>query len=150
MKITLRLNGLERQVEIEPYEYLLDLLRRLGCLSVKRGCDTSSCGVCTVLFDGKPVLSCTLFAAKADGHCVTTAEGLQREVGEFADFLVAAGADQCGYCNPGLALTVLALKAEEPHPTEAAIRQYLAGNLCRCTGYAGQLRAIQKYLGVQS
>lgn len=149
MKININLNGLNTMMEIEPHEMLLDVLRRYGCLSVKRGCDTSSCGVCTVLMDGSPVLSCSMFAAKADGHCVTTVEGMPTEIEEFADFFNHEGADQCGYCNPGLALTVLAMKKELHNPTEAEIKQYLTGNLCRCTGYVGQLRAIKKYLGVK-
>ncbi len=147
MKIAVILNGLATSLEIEPHEFLLDVLRRNGCLSVKRGCDTSSCGVCTVLLDGAPVLSCSLFAAKADGHRIDTVEGLQREVAEFAEFLTGEGADQCGYCNPGFALTVLAMKKELQQPTEDQIQRYLAGNLCRCSGYLGQLRAIVKYLG---
>lgn len=150
MKISVLLNGLNTIMDIEPHEMLLDVLRRYGCLSVKRGCDTSSCGVCTVLLDGSPVLSCSLFAAKADGHRITTAEGMQTEIAEFADFLNREGADQCGYCNPGFALTIQAMKRELSDPTEAQIKQYLAGNLCRCTGYVGQLRAIKKFLGVES
>ena len=132
MKIAVILNGLAMSLEIEPHEFLLDVLRRNGCLSVKRGCDTSSCGVCTVLLDGSPVLSCSLFAAKTDGHSITTVEGMQREVAEFAEFLTDEGADQCGYCNPGFALTVLAMKRELRQPTEEEIGRYLAGNLCRC------------------
>jgi aerobic carbon-monoxide dehydrogenase small subunit len=150
MKITLNLNELDTLLEIEPDEFLLDVLRRYGYLSVKRGCDTGSCGVCSVLMDGSPILSCSLFAAKADGHRITTVEGLQKEVADLADFLTGEGADQCGYCNPGFALTVLALKKELENPTEEEIKHYLAGNLCRCSGYVGQLRAIKKYLGVKS
>lgn len=149
MKIAVTLNGLDMIWNIEPHEFLLDVLRRYGCLSVKRGCDTGSCGVCTVLLDGKPILSCGTFAAKADGHSITTAEGMQREIAELADFMTAEGADQCGYCNPGFALTVLALRQEIPHPTKTEIEAYLAGNLCRCSGYAGQFRALRKYLGVK-
>jgi aerobic carbon-monoxide dehydrogenase small subunit len=150
MKITLNLNEQDTLLEIEPDEFLLDVLRRYGYPSVKRGCDTGSCGVCTVLMDGSPILSCSLFAAKADGHRITTVEGLQHEVAELADFLTGEGADQCGYCNPGFALTMLALKKELENPTEEEIKHYLAGNLCRCSGYVGQLRAIKKYLGVKS
>jgi aerobic carbon-monoxide dehydrogenase small subunit len=150
MKITLNLNEQDTFLEIEPDEFLLDVLRRYGYLSVKRGCDTSSCGVCTVLMDGSPVLSCSLFAAKAEGHGITTVEGLPKEVEELADFLTGEGADQCGYCNPGFALTVLAMKKELSDPTEDEIQHYLEGNLCRCSGYVGQLRAIKKYLGVKS
>lgn len=148
MKIAVNLNGLDTTWEIEPHEFLLDVLRRNGCLSVKRGCDTSSCGVCTILLDGSPVLSCSLFAAKAEDHAITTVEGLPKEVAEFAEFMNAEGTDQCGYCNPGFALTVLALKRERPHPSEDEIKAYLAGNMCRCTGYVGQLRAVKKFLGV--
>lgn len=150
MKISVTLNGLDMVWNIEPHEFLLDVLRRYGCLSVKRGCDTSSCGVCTVLLDGKPVLSCGTFAAKVDGHSITTAEGMQREIAELADFMTGEGADQCGYCNPGFALTVLALRREIPNPTKTEIEDYLAGNLCRCSGYASQLRVLQKFLGVKS
>ena len=150
MKIAVKLNNLDTFFEIEPGEFLLDVLRRNGYLSVKRGCDTSSCGVCTVLMDGSPILSCSMFAAKADGHGITTVEGLQQEVSELADFLTREGTDQCGYCNPGLALTILAMKNELESPTEDKIQHYLEGNLCRCSGYVGQLRAIKKYLGVKS
>lgn len=148
MKIMVNLNGLDTIWEIEPGEFLLDVLRRNGCLSVRRGCDTGSCGTCTVLMDDAPVLACSLFAAKAEGHRITTVEGLPDEVAEFAGYITGEGADQCGYCNPGYALAVLALKRELPHATEDQIKNYLAGNLCRCTGYVGQLRAIKKYLGV--
>ena len=150
MKINVTLNGLATVLEIEPHEMLLDVLRRHGCLSVKRGCDTSSCGVCTVLMDGAPVLSCSLFAAKVEGCQILTVEGMRQEVEEFAEFMTAQGADQCGYCNPGLALTVLAMKKALAHPDEETIKDYLTGNLCRCSGYVGQLRAIKQFLGVNS
>ena len=143
MKINVNLNGLNTGMEIEPHEILLDVLRRYGCLSVKRGCDTSSCGVCTVLMDGSPILSCSMFAAKADGHSITTAEGMQAEIEEFADFFNHEGADQCGYCNPGLALTIQAMKKELKNPTEDEIKHYLAGNLCRCTGYQKIIKAVK-------
>ncbi len=148
MKIAVTLNGLATFLEIEPHEFLLEVLRRYGCLSVKRGCDTGSCGVCTVLLDGAPIMSCSFFAAKAEGHSITTVEGVPQEVTELANFMGEEGADQCGYCNPGFALTILALKKELPHPNEEQIKDYLAGNLCRCTGYPSQLRAVKKYLGV--
>jgi carbon-monoxide dehydrogenase small subunit len=155
MKIAVTLNGLDTHFEIEPHEFLLDVLRRNGCPSVKRGCDTSSCGACTVLMDDLPILSCSLFAAKADGHNITTVEGLQSEVAEFADFLTGEGADQCGYCNPGFALMVLALKKyiqadKIGSLSEDEIKNYLVGNLCRCSGYVGQLRAVKKFLEVRA
>lgn len=150
MKIAVNLNGLDMTLEFEPQEMLLDVLRRYGCPSVKRGCDTSSCGVCTVLVNGSPVLSCSMFAAKAEGCRIATVEGMLKEVEEFAEYMTEQGADQCGYCNPGFALTVLAMKKELKNPTEAKIKQYLAGNICRCTGYVGQLRALKQFLGVKS
>ena len=140
MKIRLTLNGKKIEAEIKADTLLLDLVREKGCYSVKRGCETSNCGLCTVWLDGKPVLSCSVLAARADGHEVTTLEGLQKESEEFADFLAREGADQCGFCSPGLIMNVLA------NPTMEEVREYLAGNLCRCTGYAGQLRALEKYL----
>jgi carbon-monoxide dehydrogenase small subunit len=150
MKITITLNGLKKELHIRPDDYLLDVLRENGCPSVRRGCDTGSCGVCTVLMDGIPVLSCAMLTAKADGHEITTAEGMQEEIRRFAEFLAAEGAEQCGYCSPGLALTVLAMKQELENPDEAQIRRYLTGNLCRCSGYEGQLRAIRRFMEVRS
>lgn len=149
MNIEMNLNGLTRQFIIEPDAYLLDVLRSGGCLSIRRGCDTGSCGSCTVLMDGKPVLSCAMLAAKADGHSITTAEGLSEDMHKLAEYMTAEGAEQCGYCSPGLAITILAMKKELKHPTEEDIKNYLAGNLCRCSGYVGQLRAIKKYMGVE-
>lgn len=148
MKIQLILNSQETVAECNPGDYLIDFLRQLGCLSVRRGCETGSCGTCTILMDGKPVLSCVMLAAKANGHYITTAEGVQRELDEFANYLTEEGADQCGYCSPGLAMTVLSMKQELKNPDEQAIKHYLTGNLCRCSGYAGQMRAILKYMGV--
>ena len=146
MKIRLTLNGKKIEAEIKADTLLLDLVREKGCYSVKRGCETSNCGLCTVWLDGKPVLSCSVLAARADGHEVTTLEGLQKESEKFADFLAREGADQCGFCSPGLIMNVLAMERELVKPTMEEVREYLAGNLCRCTGYAGQLRALEKYL----
>lgn len=146
MQITLNLNGARIQTEIAPDTLLLDFLRDQGCKSVKRGCETSNCGLCTVFLDGKPVLSCSLLAARADGHEVTTLEGLQEEAQEFAAFIADQGAEQCGFCNPGFVMNALALFRENPDPDEEEIREYLAGNLCRCSGYEGQLRGICNFL----
>lgn len=148
MQIKVSINGLPKVLEFEPHEYLLDVLRKNGYLSVKRGCDTGSCGLCTVLVDGLPILSCALLTAKVEGQSITTIEGVQQEARKVADFMVAEGVDQCGYCSPGFVLTVLAMKTELTNPTEDEIKHYLTGNLCRCTGYVGQLRAIKKYLEV--
>lgn len=148
MKIQLNINGVDRSIDIEPDEMLLDILRRLGYLSVKRGCDTGSCGVCTVLMDGKPIPSCTVYGAKADGHNITTVEGVQEEAKKIGEFLVGEGVEQCGYCSPGFVLIIISMIKELKNPTEEEIKHYLVGNLCRCSGYAGHLRAIKKYLEV--
>ncbi len=149
MKININLNGKDRTFEIESGEMLLDVLKRNGITSVKHGCDTGSCGACTVLLDGKPILSCAFLAVNADGHTITTTEGMQKQVMEFAEFLTAEGAEQCGFCGPALALTVIAMKDELNNPDDEEIKTYLAGNLCRCSGYSGQLRAVKKYLEVK-
>ena len=131
---------------MEADTVLLDFLRDHGCLSVKRGCDTSNCGLCTVLMDGKPILSCSTLAVRADGHEIFTLEGLQAEASDFVGFIADQGADQCGFCNPGFVMNTIALLRENPDPTDDEIRAFLAGNLCRCSGYDGQLRGIRAYL----
>lgn len=146
MEINIRVNGRAVREQIEPDLLLIDFLRAHGCLSVKRGCETSNCGLCTVFLDDKPILSCSMLAARADGHSVTTLEGLQEEVSDFVGFIADQGADQCGFCNPGFVMNTIALLRENPDPTDDDIRAFLAGNLCRCSGYEGQLRGIRNYL----
>ena len=146
MEIKMILNGKSITDSIEADSILLDFLRKHGCYSVKRGCDTSNCGLCTVLMDGKPVLSCSMLTARADGHKIHTLEGLQEEASDFIGFIADQGADQCGFCNPGFVMNTIALLRENPDPTDDEIRAFLAGNLCRCSGYDGQLRGIRKYL----
>ena len=146
MEININLNGKAVRDSIEPDLLLIDFLRAHGCYSVKRGCETSNCGLCTVLMDDVPILSCSMLAARADGHRVTTLEGLQAEAAEFVGFIADQGADQCGFCNPGFVMNTIALLREIPDPTDDQIRAYLAGNLCRCSGYDGQLRGIRAYL----
>ena len=146
MEIRFRLNGKQVQAEVRPDTVLLDLVRELGCYSVKRGCETANCGLCTVWLDGKPVLSCSTLALRADGRHVTTLEGLQKAAEEFGMFLAAEGGEQCGFCSPGFIMNVLAMERELKDPTEDEIKEYLAGNLCRCSGYMSQLRAVKKYL----
>ena len=146
MKIQMTLNGKLTTAVIEPDMLLLDLLREKGCYSVKRGCETSNCGLCTVWMNGKPVLSCSVLATRADGAAITTLEGLQEEAAEVGAFLAAEGADQCGFCSPGLIMNVLAMERELPDPSYEEILEYLSGNLCRCTGYMSQMRAIEAYL----
>lgn len=149
MIINLKINGLDKELQVEPQDYLLETLRNNGYLSVKRGCDTGSCGACTVLLDGKPIPSCACLSMRADGHKVTTIEGVQSEAEELGKFLSAEGVEQCGYCSPSFVLTILAMKQELKNPTIDEIRHYLVGNLCRCSGYVGHTRAIKKYLGVK-
>ena len=146
MEIKLKLNGRNIAASVEADTVLLDFLREKGCLSVKRGCDTSNCGLCTVLMDGKPILSCSTLAVRADGHEIHTLEGLQKEAEEFVGFIADQGADQCGFCNPGFVMNTIALLRENPDPSDDEIRAYLAGNLCRCSGYDGQLRGIRNFL----
>ena len=146
MEIKLKLNGKLITASVEADTVLLDFLRDHGCLSVKRGCDTSNCGLCTVLMDGKPILSCSTLAVRADGHEIFTLEGLQAEASDFVGFIADQGADQCGFCNPGFVMNTIALLRENPDPTDDEIRSFLAGNLCRCSGYDGQLRGIRAYL----
>ena len=146
MNISFWLNGVYRQEEIEPGILLIDFLRDRGCFSVKRGCETANCGLCTVLVDDRPILSCSTLAARIDGKKVVTLEGMQREAQEFGSFLANEGAEQCGFCNPGFIMNVLAMEDELENPTEEDMKEYLAGNLCRCSGYESQLRAVKEYL----
>lgn len=146
MEIKFWLNGKMIQAETDPDTLLLDFLREHGCYSVKRGCETANCGLCTVLLEDKPVLSCSLLAARADGKKVVTLEGMQAEAEEFGEFLAKEGAEQCGFCNPGFLMNVFAMLKELKDPTEEQINEYLAGNLCRCSGFMGQTRSILKFL----
>ena len=146
MQINLTLNGIRVSAEVAPDTLLIDFVRSQGCCSVKRGCETSNCGLCTVFVEDKPVLSCSVLAARVDGKRVTTLEGLQEEAREFGAFIADQGAEQCGFCNPGFMMNAIALFREKEYPTEEEIKEYLAGNLCRCSGFEGQLRGIQAFL----
>ena len=146
MQISIVLNGKKIQEEIEPDLLLIDFVRKHGCKSVKRGCETSGCGLCTVFLDDKPVLSCSILAARVDGHKVTTLEGLKKEAEEFGAFIADQGAEQCGFCNPGFIMNVFAMLSEIKEPTEEQIKEYLAGNLCRCSGFVSQTASILKFL----
>lgn len=149
MEITLILNGRKVKDTVEADTVLLDFLRSHGCYSVKCGCETSGCGLCTVFLDNKPVLSCSVLAVRADGHTITTLEGLQEEASAFVGFIADQGAEQCGFCNPGFVMNTIALLRENPDPTDDEIRSYLAGNLCRCSGYEGQTRGIRAFLNAR-
>lgn len=146
MEIKLKLNGKSIVENVEADMLLIDFVREQGCLSVKRGCETGNCGLCTILLDGKPVLSCSTLVARASGHDIITLEGLQEEASDFVTFIADQGAEQCGFCNPGLVMNTIALLRENPDPTDEEITAFLAGNLCRCSGYDGQLRGIRNYL----
>ncbi len=150
MKIDIIINGTLKTLRVKLDEYLVDTLRNNGYISVRRGCDTTSCGICTVLLDGNPIASCSYLSCRADGRRITTVEGIQEEAALIADFFGHEGADQCGYCNPSMALTLYAMKRELKNPTDDEIRSYLVGNLCRCSGYVAQHRAIRSYLEVKS
>ena len=146
MQITIKVNGTLIKDDCKADMLLLDFLRKHGFYSVKRGCETSNCGLCTVWMDQKPILSCSTLVARADGHEITTLEGVEEEAHTFAVFMANEGAEQCGFCSPGLIMNVLAMDRELSSPTRDDINHYLAGNLCRCTGYMGQMRAIEKFL----
>ena len=146
MEINFILNGKPVKPSVEADTLLIDLLRDLGCKSVKRGCETSNCGLCTVLLEEKPVLSCSFLAARVDGKHVVTLEGMQKEAEEIGGFLAKQGAEQCGFCNPGFLMNIFAMLKELENPTEEEINEYLAGNLCRCSGFMGQTRSILNYL----
>jgi carbon-monoxide dehydrogenase small subunit len=144
---TLNVNGVGYPVEIEPGRSLLSVLRsEVGLTGSKEGCDDSECGACMVLLDGRPVNSCSYLALQADGREVTTIEGLSAADGELHPLQRAfldQGGVQCGFCTPGMLISAKALLDENPRPSEDEIRLALSGNLCRCTGYSGIVRAVQ-------
>ncbi|MDR3677554.1 MAG: (2Fe-2S)-binding protein [Acidobacteriota bacterium] len=127
-----------------PGDLLLDVLRREGYFGVKRGCETGECGACTVLVNGKPINSCLMFAAQTEGCDVLTIEGVEQHgiLDPLQEAFLEHGAVQCGYCTPGMILSAKALLAEYPDPTEAQVREALAGNFCRCTGYLKPVEAV--------
>ncbi len=144
MLIELNINDELVLLEVEPDEILATALRRVGYLGVKRGCQDGSCGACTIIFDGEAVRSCLLFAAQADGHFITTIEGLGTPTDPdiIQKTFVEHGAVQCGYCIPGMVLSAKALLDENSKPTWGEVSDALAGNLCRCTGYVKQIEAV--------
>ena len=151
MKLELRVDGSPVLLEIEPRELLLDVLRdRLGLRGAKRSCDVQACGVCTVLVDGRPVSSCCFLAADAEGREVLTAEGLaeRSDFGRLEDAFTRHAALQCGFCTPGMLVTVAALLETGELTSVEEIKHGLAGNLCRCTGYRGIVQAVSELAGV--
>jgi aerobic carbon-monoxide dehydrogenase small subunit len=145
-RIALTVNGTRAEEEVEPRQLLVYFLRdRLGLKGTNVGCDTTSCGACTVLLDGESVKSCTVLAVQADGSDVTTIEGLARgeELHPVQQAFREQHALQCGYCTPGFVLATVSLLREQPNPSEEEIRRGLEGNLCRCTGYHNIVLAVQ-------
>jgi len=144
MKINININGKDFEMEIEPDETLLSLLRRSGYKSVKKGCGVGQCGTCTVIVDGKAVKSCVMLAGQAHRRKVTTIEGVGTPDSPhpLQKHFVEKGAVQCGYCIPGMILSAKALLDENPSPTEDEVKEAIDGNLCRCTGYVKQVEAI--------
>lgn len=149
MRISCTVNERPFELEVEPWELLVDVVRdRLGLTGTKRSCDVQVCGTCTVLLDGAAVSSCTTLAVEADGREVTTVEGFERdgELSVVQQAFVDANALQCGFCTPGFITTCHALLAESPDASDAQVRHYLAGNICRCTGYTSILAAARDAL----
>jgi aerobic carbon-monoxide dehydrogenase small subunit len=144
-RVTMTVNGERRAAELEPRLLLAHALRQgFGLTGTHTGCDTTNCGACTVLFDGRPVKSCTMLAVQADGHEVTTVEGLASasELHPIQEGFKDEHGLQCGFCTPGMMLTAKALLDENPNPTEDDVRWALSGNLCRCTGYQNIVKAV--------
>ena len=143
--ISLTVNGENHEVVVEPRTTLLEVLRdSLGLTGAKEGCSLGNCGACTVLLDGRPVLSCLLLAVEAQGKEIVTIEGLAEgsKLHPLQEAFVEHGAVQCGFCIPGMILSAKALLDENPHPTEEEVKEAISGNLCRCTGYSNAVRAI--------
>ena len=144
-RVTITVNGERRTADIEPRLLLAHLLRQgLNLTGTHTGCDTTNCGACTVLFDGRPVKSCTMLAVQADGHQVTTVEGLATpsELHPIQEGFKEEHGLQCGYCTPGMIMASVSLLDEIPNPTEAQVREGLEGNLCRCTGYHNIVQSV--------
>lgn len=145
MKISFILNNEKRTADVEPSDILMDVLRdKLGAKSVKCGCDRGDCGACSVLLDGLSVRSCLVFAAEIDGHTITTVEGIsQDKMSRLQDAFLAFNSFQCGFCAPGVIISATELLSKNEHPTQEEIKEAIAGNLCRCTGYSPIIDAIE-------
>ncbi|MFX0173108.1 MAG: (2Fe-2S)-binding protein [Candidatus Hodarchaeota archaeon] len=144
MEIKITINGIRKTLLIEPHELLIDVLRQEGYMSVKRGCQEGTCGACTIILNGKAVKSCILLAAQANNGIITTIEGIgtRQEPHLLQQAFVNEGVVQCGFCIPGMILSAKALLDENRSPTKKAVKLALDGNLCRCTGYSGQIKAV--------
>jgi aerobic carbon-monoxide dehydrogenase small subunit len=153
VNVTVTVNGADHSADVEPRLLLTDFIRHtLGLTGTHVGCDTSSCGVCTVLLDGVPVKSCTVFAVQADGRSITTVEGLKQN-GQLSPMQQAFHQEhglQCGFCTPAMMLVGTALLEENPNPTDEEVRWAISGNLCRCTGYMNIVKSIQAAAAMKS
>jgi carbon-monoxide dehydrogenase small subunit len=153
VNVTVTINGAERSADVEPRLLLTDFIRgTLGLTGTHMGCDTTSCGVCTVLLDGVPVKSCTMFAVQANGRSITTVEGLKQN-GQLSPIQQAFHQEhglQCGFCTPAMMLVGTALLEENPNPSDDEIRWAISGNLCRCTGYMNIVKSIQAAAAMKS
>ena len=148
--VTIAVNGVPLPLALEPTRSLLSVLRtEVGLTGTKEGCDDSECGACMVLVDGHPVNACSYLAVQCDGHAVTTVEGLghPQRLGALQQAFLEAGGVQCGYCTPGMLVSATALLDANPQPTETEVREALAGNLCRCTGYQRIVDAVLSAAG---
>ncbi len=147
IRLRMRVNGNERELEVEPMRLLIDVLREdLGLTGTKESCGIGVCGACTVLVDGRTIASCIALAASAEGHEVTTVEGLAAsgELHPVQRAFVEHGGLQCGFCTPGMVVSAAALLEETPAPSDAEIRDWMMGNLCRCTGYYKILESVRR------
>ena len=144
-KIEITVNGRSRSLTVKPNDLLINVIRKdLHLTGTKYGCGIGECGACTVLLEGKPVLACLMLAASANGKTITTVEGLSDEkLDPVQEAFIDHGAIQCGFCTPGMVVTAKALLEENPNPTEDEIKNYIRGNICRCTGYTGIIKAVQ-------
>ncbi len=145
MQINVTLNGASQSSDVEPRQLLVDYIRATGATGTHIGCDTTSCGACTVLVDGTPMKSCTMFAVQANGTSITTVEGLKQngELHQIQTSFKEKHGLQCGFCTPGMMLTSAALLEQNPDPSEDDIRWAISGNICRCTGYVNIVKAVQ-------
>lgn len=150
MEVKISVNGKLLKCEIEPDLMLIDFLRSNGYTSVKRGCETSNCGLCTVHLNGKSILSCSTLTMTVDAQEITTLEGVQDKAKAIGEFIANEGAEQCGYCSPGFIMNIIAMENEWKAENKQNVHldemlTYLSGNLCRCTGYMGHIRALSQY-----
>lgn len=146
MLVSLNVNGRMHVVSAAEGEFLIDTIRGIGLKGTKRGCDTTSCGLCNVIIDGKLVPSCSYLTLRAEGKDIVTIEGTGDLGRKIAEYIADEGVEQCGYCSPGFVMTVYAMLSEKRELTDDEIKHYLAGSMCRCSGYEGQHRAIRRLL----